>query len=71
MFCPYFSEVDEFPSEEPLSPSRALRAAMLKRRFADTIVKAQQRALMDQVLLWSNMVVEGHGVPSFGVTFIS
>ncbi|XP_078180589.1 transcription factor GTE12-like [Carex rostrata] len=41
-------EVDEIPLEEPLSPSRALRAAMLKSRFADTIVKAQQRALLDQ-----------------------
>lgn len=51
MFCLYFSEVDEIPLEEPLSPSRALRAAMLKSRFADTIVKAQQRALLDQVLL--------------------
>ncbi|XP_020095812.1 transcription factor GTE9-like [Ananas comosus] len=33
--------------EELLSPSRALRAAMLKSRFADTIVKAQQKALLD------------------------
>uniref|UniRef100_A0A453T9K7 Uncharacterized protein n=1 Tax=Aegilops tauschii subsp. strangulata TaxID=200361 RepID=A0A453T9K7_AEGTS len=32
---------------EPLSPTKALRAAMLKRRFAGTIVKAQQKALLD------------------------
>ncbi|KAL6656581.1 hypothetical protein ACP70R_004361 [Stipagrostis hirtigluma subsp. patula] len=32
---------------EPLSPSKALRVAMLKRRFAGTIVKAQQNALLD------------------------
>ncbi|KAF5736288.1 hypothetical protein HS088_TW14G00427 [Tripterygium wilfordii] len=31
-----------------LSPKRALRAAMLKSRFADTIVKAQQKTLLDQ-----------------------
>ncbi|KAE8732699.1 bidirectional sugar transporter SWEET2a-like isoform X1 [Hibiscus syriacus] len=30
-----------------LSPKKALRAAMLKTRFADTILKAQQRALLD------------------------
>ncbi|KAJ1701005.1 hypothetical protein LUZ63_000784 [Rhynchospora breviuscula] len=41
-------DVDEFPLEEPLSPSRALRAAMLKSRFADTILKAQGRVLLDQ-----------------------
>ncbi|CAM0957627.1 unnamed protein product [Alopecurus aequalis] len=33
--------------DEPLSPTKALRAAMLKRRFAGTIVKAQQKALLD------------------------
>ncbi|KAL6840686.1 hypothetical protein ACP4OV_029550 [Aristida adscensionis] len=32
---------------EPLSPSKALRVAMLKSRFAGTIVKAQQNALLD------------------------
>ncbi|KAF5752779.1 hypothetical protein HS088_TW01G00697 [Tripterygium wilfordii] len=31
-----------------LSPKRALRAAMLRSRFADTIVKAQQKTLLDQ-----------------------
>ena len=30
-----------------MSPTKALRAAMLKRRFAGTIVKAQQKALLD------------------------
>uniref|UniRef100_A0A1D1YFC0 Transcription factor GTE9 n=1 Tax=Anthurium amnicola TaxID=1678845 RepID=A0A1D1YFC0_9ARAE len=34
-------------SEEQLSPSKALRAAMLKRRFADTILKAQQKTLLN------------------------
>uniref|UniRef100_A0ACD6ASK5 Uncharacterized protein n=1 Tax=Avena sativa TaxID=4498 RepID=A0ACD6ASK5_AVESA len=33
--------------DEPLSPTKALRAAILKRRFAGTIVKAQQKALLD------------------------
>ncbi|XP_056175495.1 transcription factor GTE12-like isoform X2 [Syzygium oleosum] len=32
----------------PLSPKKALRAAMLKSRFADTILKAQQKTLLDQ-----------------------
>lgn len=32
-----------------MSPSRALRAAMLKSRFADTILKAQQKTLLDHV----------------------
>ncbi|KAL2341074.1 hypothetical protein Fmac_009014 [Flemingia macrophylla] len=31
-----------------LSPKKALRAAMLKRRFADTILKAQQKTLLEQ-----------------------
>ncbi|XP_030547310.1 transcription factor GTE12 isoform X2 [Rhodamnia argentea] len=31
----------------PLSPKKALRAAMLKSRFADTILKAQQKTLLD------------------------
>ncbi|OMO82797.1 hypothetical protein COLO4_22813 [Corchorus olitorius] len=31
----------------PLSPKKALRAAMLKKRFADTIMKAQQKTLLD------------------------
>ena len=35
---------------EPLSPSKALRIAMLKRRFAGTIVKAQQNALLNHVI---------------------
>jgi hypothetical protein len=35
---------------EPLSPSKALRVAMLKSRFAGTIVKAQQNALLDHVI---------------------
>ncbi|XP_004485967.1 transcription factor GTE12-like isoform X2 [Cicer arietinum] len=31
----------------PLSPKKALRAAMLKSRFADTILKAQQKTLLE------------------------
>ena len=34
-----------------LSPKKALRAAMLKSRFADTILKAQQKTLLDHVSL--------------------
>ncbi|ONK65536.1 uncharacterized protein A4U43_C07F38110 [Asparagus officinalis] len=37
----------EFPCTEQSSPTRALRAVMLKRRFADTILKAQQRTLLN------------------------
>lgn len=36
-----------FTYEEQLSPTRALRAAKLKSRFADTIYKAQQKTLLD------------------------
>lgn len=32
-----------------LSPKKALRAAMLKKRFADTILKAKQKTLLDHV----------------------
>jgi hypothetical protein len=42
--------------DEYLSPSRALRAAMLRSRFAGTIVKAQQKALLDHVI-FQNYVV--------------
>ncbi|KAJ1274728.1 hypothetical protein BS78_05G083300 [Paspalum vaginatum] len=38
---------ESYLNDEPLSPSRALRAAMLRSRFAGTIVKAQQKALLD------------------------
>lgn len=38
---------ESYLHDEPLSPSRALRAAMLRSRFAGTIVKAQQKALLD------------------------
>ncbi|KAK9267193.1 hypothetical protein L1049_009613 [Liquidambar formosana] len=33
-----------------MSPKRALRAALLKSRFADTILKAQQKTLLDHVM---------------------
>ncbi|KAF8711124.1 hypothetical protein HU200_029131 [Digitaria exilis] len=38
---------ESYLQDEPLSPSRALRAAILRSRFAGTIVKAQQKALLD------------------------
>ncbi|KAK3119480.1 hypothetical protein QOZ80_9AG0671130 [Eleusine coracana subsp. coracana] len=38
---------ETYLQDEPLSPNRALRAAMLRSRFAGTIVKAQQKALLD------------------------
>lgn len=41
---------ESYLHDEPLSPSRALRAAMLRSRFAGTIVKAQQKALLDHVI---------------------
>lgn len=37
--------------DEQLSPNRALRTATLKSRFADTILKARQGALLSQVLI--------------------
>ncbi|KAK5775264.1 hypothetical protein PVK06_043137 [Gossypium arboreum] len=37
----------------PMSPKKALHAAMLKRRFADNILKAQKKALLDHVNLFS------------------
>ncbi|XP_039130248.1 transcription factor GTE9-like isoform X1 [Dioscorea cayenensis subsp. rotundata] len=37
---------DSLPLEQ-LSPTKALRAAMLKSRFADTIIKAQQKTLLN------------------------
>ena len=42
--------------DEPLSPTKALRAAMLKSRFAGTIVKAQQKALLDHVMFLERML---------------
>nr|CAB3454408.1 unnamed protein product [Digitaria exilis] len=39
--------VESYLHHEPLSPSKALRIAILKSRFAGTIVKAQQNALLD------------------------
>lgn len=37
------------PIDLQLSPKKALRAAMLKKRFADTILKAKQKTLLDHV----------------------
>ncbi|KAJ4849966.1 hypothetical protein Tsubulata_004859, partial [Turnera subulata] len=47
IFSFYFILFLEWKSllDPQLSPSKALRAAMLKRRFADTILKAQQKTL--------------------------
>lgn len=36
--------------EVQLSPKKALRAAMLKSRFADTILRAQQKTLLEHVM---------------------
>jgi hypothetical protein len=71
MFCSYFSEVDGFSLEEPSSPSKSLRASVLKRRFADTIAKAQQGTLLDQVLLWWFIIMKGPGLQNFGVLVIA
>jgi hypothetical protein len=52
-----FSPGEEcYLQDEYLSPSRALHAAMLRSRFAGTIVKAQQKALLDHVI-FQNYVV--------------
>lgn len=40
---------DWTPIDIQLSPKKALRAAMLKSRFADTIFKAKHKALLDHV----------------------
>jgi hypothetical protein len=38
-----------------LSPKKALRVAMLKSRYAETILKAQEKTLLDNVrLFWIN-----------------
>jgi hypothetical protein len=47
---------ESYLCDEPLSPSRALRAAMLRSRFAGTIVKAQQKALLDHVIFQKYML---------------
>jgi hypothetical protein len=52
----YFTGEECYLQDEHLSPSRALRAAMLRSRFAGTIVKAQQKALLDHVI-FQNYVV--------------
>jgi hypothetical protein len=49
-FCDVNSGDGSYIHDEPLSPTKALRAAILKRRFAGTIVKAQQKALLDHVM---------------------
>ncbi|KAK1309022.1 Transcription factor GTE12 [Acorus calamus] len=40
-------EGDDYSCDQQLSPKKALRAAMLKKRFADTILKAQQKTLLE------------------------
>ncbi|KAK1282645.1 Transcription factor GTE12 [Acorus calamus] len=40
-------EGDDYSCDQQLSPKKALRAAMLKKRFADTILKAQQKMLLE------------------------
>lgn len=39
------------PLDIQMSPKKALRAAMLKSRFADTILKAQKKTFLDHVML--------------------
>lgn len=48
MFGFFLDAEDSLPLEQ-LSPTKALRAAMLKSRFADTIIKAQQKTLLNHV----------------------
>ncbi|WOL10419.1 transcription factor GTE9-like [Canna indica] len=43
------SSSEILPCDVQLSPSKALRAAMLRSRFADTILKAQHRSLGEKV----------------------
>lgn len=45
-------------SEKQVSPEKQIRAALLRSRFADTILKAREKAL-DQVCMWK-MVYWGH-----------
>ncbi|KAJ0980743.1 hypothetical protein J5N97_008998 [Dioscorea zingiberensis] len=44
---PVAARKEDSLSLEQLSPTKALRAAMLKSRFADTIIKAQQKTLLN------------------------
>lgn len=62
MFCPMQSinSGDSAPSERPVSPDKLYRVAILKKRFADTILKAQEKTLK-QVCNMINVFV----VPSY------
>lgn len=48
--CTYYTIGWMTSSDLQLSPKKALRAAMLKSRFADTILKAKQKTLLDHVI---------------------
>lgn len=37
---------DSAPSDRQVSPEKLIRAAMLRKRFADTILKAREKALL-------------------------
>lgn len=50
---------EDFPCDEQLSPSKALRAAILRSRFAGIIVKTQQKTLLNHVfsfLFWLALI---------------
>lgn len=52
LFLAYYASVLSNPVVDvQLSPKKALRAAILKCRFADTILKAQQKTLLNHVRL--------------------
>lgn len=50
LICFHFCCLDWTPIDIQLSPKKALRAAMLKSRFADTIFKAKHKTLLDHVM---------------------
>jgi len=54
-------------SEKQVSPEKQIRAALLRSRFADTILKAHEKAL-DQVCMWKRFV-EGTVVWAWLVLF--
>lgn len=47
---PRFNSGEEEPPSSLLSPTKALRVALLKRRFADTILRAQEKQVLHNVV---------------------
>lgn len=43
-----------------MSPQKALRAAMLKSRFADTIFRAKHQAILDNVMIFFSLEFFSH-----------